>query len=35
MLLSLVGCAGLTMQKPETDTVVLSEIDIPSLWKSA
>lgn len=31
----LVGCAGLTMQRPEADTKVLGELDIPALWKSA
>ncbi|MDA0814690.1 MAG: efflux transporter outer membrane subunit [Verrucomicrobia bacterium] len=38
VLLTFVGCAGLTglrMQKPVAETVVLSEVDIPSLWKSA
>ena len=35
VMLSFIGCAGLTMQKPEADTVVVAELDIPSLWKSA
>ena len=29
------GCAGLTMQRPEADTAVLEELDIPTVWRSS
>ncbi|MGK0187488.1 MAG: multidrug efflux system outer membrane protein [Verrucomicrobiales bacterium] len=31
----LASCAGLTMQRPVADTAIVSELDIPAIWKSA